>query len=191
MRLSEYARRLGLSHRAAWEQYHRGEIDGAYQLKSGTIIVPDSFFGISETSRRDTVVYARVSSPANKSNLLSQVDRVSAYCAANGWVVSRVVTDFGSGLNDSRRGLLSLLQDPTVARIVVEHKDRLTRFGFNYIKALWPGDLVVINNVERDEDDLMQDFVSLVTSFTARLYGRRRCRRRTEALIKELESVKD
>lgn len=43
MRLSEYARRLGLSHRAAWEQYHRGEIDGAYQLKSGTIIVPDSF----------------------------------------------------------------------------------------------------------------------------------------------------
>lgn len=101
------------------------------------------------------------------------------------------MTDLGSGLNDSRRGLLSLLQDHTVARIVVEHKDRLTRFGFNYIKALWPGDLVVINNVERDEDDLMQDFVSLVTSFTARLYGRRRCRRRTEALIKELESVKD
>lgn len=116
---------------------------------------------------------------------------MSAYCAANGWVVSRVVTDLGSGLNDSRRGLLSLLQDHTVARIVVEHKDRLTRFGFNYIKTLWPGDLVVINNVERDEDDLMQDFVSLVTSFTARLYGRRRCRRRTEALIKELESVKD
>ena len=56
---------------------------------------------------------------------MSQVDRVSAYCAAKGWVVSRVVTDLGSGLNDSRRGLLSLLQDHTVARIVVEHKDRL------------------------------------------------------------------
>ena len=191
MRLSEYARRLGLSHRAAWEQFHRGEIDGAYQLKSGTIIVPDSFFGVSESCRKDTVVYARVSSPANKSNQASQVDRVCSYCAAKGWIVSRVVTDLGSGLNDNRRGLISLLQDPSVARIVVEHKDRLTRFGFNYIKTLWGGELVVINNVEKDEDDLMQDFVSLVTSFTARLYGRRRCRRRTESLIRQLESSKD
>ena len=67
----------------------------------------------------------------------------------------------------------------------MEHKDRLTRFGFNYIKYLWSGEIVVINEVVEDEKDLMQDFVSLVASFTARLYGRRRSKRATERLIKE------
>jgi predicted site-specific integrase-resolvase len=73
-----------------------------------------------------------------------------------------------------------------VSRIVVEHKDRLTRFGFNYIKNLWVGEIVIINEVTEDEKDLMQDFVSLVTSFTVRLYGRIRSKRQTEKLIKEL-----
>ena len=76
----------------------------------------------------------------------------------------------------------------TVTRIVVEHKDRLTRFGFNYIKDLWHGEIVMINEVVEDESDLMQDFVSLVTSFTARLYGRRRSKRQTEKLIEQLQN---
>jgi predicted site-specific integrase-resolvase len=70
----------------------------------------------------------------------------------------------------------------------VEHKDRLTRFGFNYIKELWHGEIIIINEVDNDEHDLMQDFVSLVTSFVARLYGRRRSKRRTEQLIERLKS---
>jgi predicted site-specific integrase-resolvase len=85
---------------------------------------------------------------------------------------------------------MQLLADPTVTRIVVEHRDRLTRFGFNYIQQLWNGEIIVINEVDGDEKDLMQDFVSLVTSFTARLYGRRRSKRRTEQLIKELQEEK-
>ena len=78
------------------------------------------------------------------------------------------------------------VSDPTVARIVVEHKDRLTRFGFNYIKSLFPGEIVVINEVKEDRDDLMGDFVAIITSFCARLYGLRRNRRRTEKIIEEL-----
>ncbi|OUD13321.1 hypothetical protein [Thioflexithrix psekupsensis] len=74
---------------------------------------------------------------------------------------------------------------------MVEHKDRLTRFGFNYFKDLWHGEIVIINEVADDEKDLMQDFVSLVTSFTARLYGRRRSRRKTEELIKQLDKDDD
>ncbi|BAP55440.1 resolvase [Thioploca ingrica] len=70
---------------------------------------------------------------------------------------------------------------------MVEHKDRLTRFGFNYIKELWHGEIVVINEVLEDEKDLMQDLVSLVTSFTARLYGRRRSKRQTEKRIAQLQ----
>lgn len=81
-----------------------------------------------------------------------------------------------------------VLQDKSITRIVVEHKDRLTRFGFNYINDLWHGEMVIINEVVEDETDLMQDFVSLVTSFTARLYGRRRSKRQTEKLIKQLQN---
>jgi len=137
-----------------------------------------------------TAVYARVSSSMNKDNLISQSKRVQSFCLAKGWVVSAVVEECASGLNDSRPKLMKLLLDKTITRIVVEHKDRLTRFGYNYIKNLWLGELVVINEVVEDEKDLMQDFVSLVTSFTARLYGRRRSRRKTEELIKELTEQK-
>ena len=82
--------------------------------------------------------------------------------------------------------MLKLLKDEKVTRIVVEHKDRLTRFGFNYITLL-PIEIVVVNEIETDKEDLIQDFVSLITSFCARLYGQRRCKRKTEKLIKELQ----
>jgi predicted site-specific integrase-resolvase len=70
----------------------------------------------------------------------------------------------------------------------VEHKDRLTRFGFKYIESLMElqgRKIEVINNLD-DKDDLIQDFVSVITSFCARIYGQRRSKRSTEKLIKEL-----
>jgi putative resolvase len=90
-------------------------------------------------------------------------------------------------LNDSRKKLIKLLRDESVTRVVVEHKDRLTRFGFNYLKELAHFEIVIINEIVEDEKDLMQDFVFFVTSFTARLYGKRRTKRATERLIKELK----
>ena len=187
MKLSQYAKTQSIGYKAAWNRFKAGKIKGAYLSETGAIIVPDPM-----DLRPDyTVVYARVSSSENKSNLKTQSKRIQDFCAAKGWVVNAVVEECGSGLNDERKKLLKLLQDKNVTRIVVEHKDRLTRFGFNYIKALWKGELVVINEVEGDEQDLMQDFVSLVTSFTARLYGRRRSKRATERLIEELKKDDD
>lgn len=162
--------------------FSKGLIEGAYQLPTGTIIVPEQKQPIQEY----TVVYARVSSSENKPNLEKQAERVADFCRAKGWVVHRVVKECASGLNDRRPKLWSILVDPKVTRIVVEHKDRLTRFGFCYIKQLCTAEIVVINEVIEDESDLMQDFVSLVTSFCARLYGKRRSRRKTQALIKSL-----
>jgi putative resolvase len=72
---------------------------------------------------------------------------------------------------------------------VVEHKDRLTRFGFNYIEQwlkLQDRRIEVVNLAENGKEDLIQDFVSIVTSFCARLYGQRRSKRKTERLIAEL-----
>lgn len=78
-----------------------------------------------------------------------------------------------------------------MTRILVEHHDRLTRFGFQFLQE-WMKErgceIEVINKVTNDKEDLMKDFVSLVTSFTARLYGLRRSKRKTEQLIKALEN---
>ncbi len=181
MRLSDYAKQNGVSYRTAWNHFKAGKIPNARRLPSGTVVLDEQI-----AKAEKTVVYARVSSSENKTNLLSQSKRVQDFCAAKGWVVNQVVEECGSGLNDSRKKLMAVLSDKTVTRLVVEHKDRLTRFGFNYIKELWDGEIVVINEVTEDEKDLMQDFVSLVTSFTARLYGKRRSKRNTETLIKNL-----
>lgn len=183
MKLSTWAKTNSLRYKSAHRLFKEGKVPGARQLPSGTIVVDDEkVFQRPEHN----VVYARVSSSENRDNLEGQASRVSQFCAAKGWVVHEIVKECASGLNDSRPKLQKLLKEARATRIVVEHKDRLTRFGFAYIQTLFPGELIVINEVQEDETDLMQDFVSLVTSFCARLYGRRRSRRRTEQLIKEM-----
>jgi putative resolvase len=186
--IKTYAREHGIKYKAAWNRFNLGKIPGAIKDEFGRILIPE------DVPNKDikVVCYARVSSSENKKNLDSQADRILGYANATGLPVCSVVKEIGSGMNDSRKKLLSVLLDPDITHIVVEHKDRLTRFGFNYIKS-WMSDrgvkIVVINEVDNDRDDLMQDFVSMVTSFVARLYGLRRSRRRTEQLIKELKNV--
>ncbi len=100
----------------------------------------------------------------------------------------------GSGLNDNRKKLNQLLSDRTFNVLVVEHKERLTRFGAKYIEILLSETdrrLEVVNGVPDDQEDLMIDFASVITSFCARLYGIRRARRQTEKLRRELQSNGD
>jgi putative resolvase len=183
IKLSKWAKLNDYSYRGAYNVYKRGEISGE-QTKSGAILIE-----VDDPSNIKTeynVVYARVSSFANISNLERQAERVSRFCSAKGWTVHAVVKECASGLNDRRPKLQKILKDKKATRIIVEHKDRLTRFGFEYIKTLFDGEIIVINEVTENEQDLMQDFVSLVTSFCARLYGKRRSKRKTEKLIEAL-----
>ena len=186
MKLSEYAKRLGITHRTAWSHFKDGLIKGAYQLPTGTIIVPDEKEVITYDK---TVIYARVSSHKQKSDLERQVDRISQYCIANGWQIDNVYKEVASGLNDNRQKLNKLFDQNNIKRVVIEHKDRLTRFGFNYIERLlkYKGcEIIIINKTDSDKDDLIQDFVSVITSMVTRLYGIRRSKRKTETIIKEL-----
>lgn len=193
MKLSEYARRIGVNRHTAYRWFKRGEIPNAVQLPSGTIFVPDEIFETDMKSKQGlTVVYARVSSPEQrKTNLETQAERLTQFAIANGWVVDKVIKEVGSGLNDERKKLTELLlSDEPIARIIVEHKDRLTRFGFNYLEILAKKqgfEIIVVNPTVTDQDDLMQDFASIITSFCARLYSRRRAKRRTEEIIQTLQ----
>lgn len=182
---STWAKQKGISYKTAWNLYKQNKIENCEQLKSGTIIVNEINL---ESKAEYNVIYCRVSSSQNKSNLDSQAERLIAFCNAKGWQIHEVIKEVGSGLNDNRQKLLKLLNDKKITRIIVEHKDRLTRFGFNYIKSLFSGEIFVVNNIEIDKQDLIQDFISVITSFCARIYGQRRCRRNTEKLIKELNN---
>lgn len=186
MKLSDYAKKVGVHYHTAWRWYRSGRISG-YQMETGTIIVTE---GKEAPPPQQVAIYARVSSHEMKDNLQRQADRLVDYCAAKGWPVSKVVKEIGSGVNDSRQQFLKLLSDPTVTIIVVEHKDRATRFGFNYLEtllALHGRRIEVVNLADNGKEDLLQDLVSIIYSFSARLYGKRRAKRKTEQITQALK----
>jgi putative resolvase len=185
MKLSDYAKSKGISYQTAWRMWKRGELK-ATQLPTGTVIVD-----VQKTTE-GVVIYARVSSSENKGNLDSQAQRLVHYCEAKGYQIKKVIKEIGSGVNDNRKKLVALLNEDDYKLIVVEHKDRLTRIGFNYLKVLLNKqgkDIEVVNlAAEETEDmDMMQDFISIITSFCAKIYGLRRRKRKTECIIKCLE----
>ncbi|MEK7441041.1 MAG: IS607 family transposase [Chloroflexota bacterium] len=189
MKLSVYAREVGVSYRTAFRWFKSGKIQGR-QMDTGTILItePTGEPVVPERPLK-AAIYTRVSATENKVNLDGQAKRLTDYCAAKGYPITHIIKEIGSGVNDARPKLLKLITDPTITLIVVEHKDRLTRFGFNYIEQLLKiqgRKIEVINLAENGKEDLVQDFVSIVTSFCARLYGQRRSKRKTERLIAEL-----
>lgn len=192
MKLSKYAEKIGVKRVTATKWFHKGLIKGAYQLSTGTIIVPDEIFNEKESENGETVIYTRVSSPERrKTDLEYQAKRMSDFCVSNGWKIDRIIKEVGSGLNDSRPKLMELFDGKrNIKRIVVEHKDRLTRFGFNYLLALAKArgiEIIVADKTENPKDDLMSDFVSVVTSFCARMYGQRRGKKKKDKMLEVIK----
>lgn len=126
------------------------------------------------------VVYARVSSHDQRSDLDRQVARLTAWATANGYSVGEVVTEVGSGLNGKRPKLRRVLSDPAATVVVVEHRDRLARFGVEHLEAALSaqGRRIVVADAGETTDDLVRDMIEVLTSMCARLYGRRGARNR-------------
>ena len=136
---------------------------------------------------RTSAIYARVSSneQKQKGDLDRQALRLSEYCLKNDIKVDYIIKDVGSGLNDNRCGFVKLTELVIAGKlklIIVEHKDRLTRFQFGFIKKMFKSygcDVIVLNGVDvSDEEDLAQDIMSLLASFSGKYYGRRSAQRR-------------
>ena len=132
MKLSTYAHQIGVTYKTAHRWWTAGKLD-AYQLDTGTIVVR-KIEREAEKPVTNVALYARVSSVDQKNDLERQLERLKDYAAAQGYHVTRTVQEIGSGLNDRRPKFLKLLTDPGIGVIVVEHRDRSTRFGFTYIK---------------------------------------------------------
>jgi predicted site-specific integrase-resolvase len=190
MKLSQYAKHLGLTYRTVWGHYKLGLIPTAYELPSGAIIVPNDIINEHKVNDvKKVCIYARVSSSQNKTNLETQVSRLEQYCIAKGWQIVRTVREIGSGLNDTRPQLTNIISKINeYDHVVIEHKDRLTRVGFNYFELFAPNKFHVVNTSSNDTENLIEDLVSIITSYCARLYGKRKGKRKTEKLIKELQT---
>ncbi len=187
MKLSDYAKKAGISYRTAWRWWKQGILKG-YQSPTGTIVILDE-----ENSKSDkrACIYARVSSAENKDNLDRQAERLKDYSIARGYKIYKIVKEIGSGLNDNRKKLGKILVDPNYNVLVVEHKDRLARFGTNYIELLLKElgkKLEIVNHSEDKQDEIRSDLIAIITSFCSRIYGLRRSKRKTEKIIAELKS---
>jgi len=179
---------VGVSYKTAYRWYRAGSLD-AYQTETGIIIVRDKHDKQPVTGR--IALYARVSSIGQKEDLERQVHRLKDYAAAKGYQVAKEVTEIASGLNEQRPKLEKLLADVSIGTIVVENRDRLTRFGSHYIETLLTaqGRHLEILFASDTGDELVDDFVSVITSMAARIYGRRQSKRRAEKIKACVESV--
>ena len=129
MKLSDWAKEQGVSYETAWRWYKAGKLPvRCEQMPSGTIILHPE----APPAQARATIYARVSSADQKQDFTRQANRGKDYASAKGWPVASVVEEIGSGLNGRRRKLLKLLQDSSVGMILVEHRDRLARFGVEY-----------------------------------------------------------
>lgn len=189
MLVREWAAREGLNPQTVWKWCRTGKMPVPVEhTPSGMWLVHDPKY---ETPTPDgnegrTVCYARVSSADQKDDLKRQADRLKAFAIGMGVEDPEVVMETGSWMNDRRRKLNRLLSDPTVTGIIVEHRDRLARMNAGLVESALKAQgrrIIVVGDTELD-DDLARDMTEVLTSFCARLYGRRAAKYKAEAALR-------
>jgi len=178
MKLAVWARANGVHPQTAYRWFRQGTMPvPARRLPSGTILVDTPGSPPSEQA----VLYARVATHDQRADLDRQVARLTSWASGQGMAVVEVVCEVGSGVNGKRPKLRRLLADPQATAIVVEHRDRLARFGVEYLEAALAAQgrrLLVVADPGESADDLMRDMIDVLTEFCERLYGRRGARNR-------------
>lgn len=186
MKLSVWAREQGISYRTAWRMWRDGTLPvPAEQLATGTVILHPK-----EHRQSSVALYARVSSSDQKADLDRQLARLMEHAVAQKMIVIDAVKEIGSGLNARRPGLTRLLRNPEVTMILVEHRDRLMRFGFEYLESSLAAQgraLVVIDQTEL-ADDIVRDLHEVIVSMCARLYGKRAAKNRSARALSALQT---
>lgn len=185
MKLSAWAKQQGISYKTAWRMWKDGRLPvPAEQLPTGTVIVHSE-----EANPAGVALYARVSSADQKSDLDRQLARLTEFAVSKKMPIIEAVKEVGSGLDGRRKGMVRLLRDPKVSTILVEHRDRLMRFGFEYVEASLSAQGRNVLVIEPDDlkDDIVRDLHEVIVSMCARLYGKRAARNRAKKAIEAME----
>ena len=185
--LKEAAERLGVAYITMWKWAREGRFK-VVRLPNGRLAIPVEEFEkpkppemrVVEEPR--AVIYARVSSDKQdrQGDLDRQVEVLRRYAAEHGYQVVEVIRDIGSGLKTNRKGLRKLLRMVTQRRVdvvLVTHRDRLTRFGFEYLEYFFRQygvEIVEVFKAEKEPlEELVEDFVEIIVGFAGRIYGMR------------------
>ncbi|BDC17717.1 IS607 family transposase [Acidianus sp. HS-5] len=177
LRPKEVCQRLGISYATLREYVKKGYIkpvilqSGKWRFREEDV---EKLMGI--VKKRKVILYARVSSNTQRDDLINQVK----YLEENVKDYDQVITDIESGLNMKRKGFLKLLRmvlNNEVAKVVIAYPDRLVRFGFEILEEVCDAhncEIVVLNNEDKTpEQELIEDLVSILVSFSGKLYGTR------------------
>ena len=177
MNLADWAASVGVNRHTAYRWFREGTLPVPAQRVGRLILVKTA---ASAADSAAAVVYARVSSHDQRADLDRQVARLTSWATSNGHRVGQVVTEVGSGLNGKRPKLRRILSDPDARVIVVEHRDRLARFGVEHLEAALAaaGRRIVVADPSETTDDLVRDMIEVLTGMCAGLYGRRGARNR-------------
>ena len=198
----DVAKMIGVSQKTIQNYCNRGDIQFT-QINSTNRLISKSevirflqskYLLIMDNDKKD-VIYVRVSThkQKNRGDLDRQINTIEKYVIYNNPKDLTVIKDVGSGLNDNRKGILQLInmiQNDEVSRIFITYKDRLTRFGFNFIKALCDFHNTEIVEVSSEVDnkteseELAEDIIAIIHSFSDKLYSMRR--QLKESVCKEL-----
>ena len=174
MRLSDYAKKNGCCYRTAWSHYKSGKIQGLRISPTGRIVIDEN--PQLPLSNR-AIIYSRVSTHKQKQDLDNQSDRLINYAVNKGYQIHKNLKEIASGLNENRKYLNQILEDDDFDILIVEYKDRLARFGFNYIEKILKNKnkiIEIVNIPETDKEDIVNDLISIVTCFCAKIYSRRK-----------------
>jgi predicted site-specific integrase-resolvase len=147
------------------------------------------------TSEKKIATYCRVSSGRQKADLSSQRGAVEQFCMASGRAVNIRIEDIGSGLNYKRKGFVSLfemVEQGEIAEIIIAHKDRLVRFGFEWFEKFCDdhGAKITVMNAESlsPEEEMTKDLLSIIDCFSLRLYGLRKYKKKIAEILTEAPS---
>lgn len=152
---------------------------------------------VQDKDKRKTIIYARVSSSGQKDDLKNQVEFLKQYANAKGIIIDEIFEDIGSGLNYNRKKWNKLLEDcmlGVIKTIIISHKDRFIRFGFDWFERFIKSngvELIVVNNENLSpQEEMIQDLISIIHIFSCRIYGLRKYKKKIkedDEIVKSLQ----
>lgn len=196
LRMNEVSEITGLAQSTLRLMHRKGEFVPAKVSPGGTRYYSDEqvkeYMGVKTVSKRIVIGYARVSSRKQQDDLDRQIENLKTYMYAKGYSFE-MITDIGSGINYSKKGLTKLLErihKGEVSKVVILYKDRLVRFGFELLETvckLNDCEIEIVDNTPKtDEEELVTDLVQIITVFGCRLQ-----RKRSKLTMKLVEDLKD
>lgn len=194
-RLNEFASLIGKSVQTL-QRWDRKNILKAHRSKTNRRYYTHNqyleYIGQKATPDKKNIVYYRVSSNGQKKDLDNQKKALEQFCVAQGLTVAKWLFDIGSGLNYTRKSFLTLMEmveRGEVYQIIIAHKDRLVRFGFEWFEkfCINHGTKIIIMNQESlsPEEEMTQDLLSIIHCFSSRLYGLRKYKKKIKDFINE------